>query len=181
MRTARSMRSLTRSTARSTVSRSTSMRGWRDWKSTRACVSTESANDRLVVTRSLPVASLRRTPATACRSAASSSIWRRRGSASSPAALRLTRRVVRCSSRAPSQRSRLSRWRLTIARDRSRFSAARVRLPWSAISTKARMALSWSMGLHRFRLTIISMIRSLCLKAASIQSRHRSTPLDGDP
>ena len=40
-------------------------------------------------------------------SSAISSICRQRGSASLPASLRLTRRVVRCSKRAPSQVSRL--------------------------------------------------------------------------
>ena len=60
MRTARSMRSSTRLTARSTASSSISTRGWRAWKSTTAAVSCACANDRLVVRRSLPAGSLRR-------------------------------------------------------------------------------------------------------------------------
>lgn len=54
------------------------------------------AKDVLVVVLKRPVGSLRSAPATAWTSPVSSITWRQRCSASAPASVRLTRRVVRC-------------------------------------------------------------------------------------
>ena len=109
MRTARSMRSSTRSSARSPTSRVSSTRGCRRWNSAMAVASCASANEGEAVTRNAPVGSRVRAPASASTSSARPNIWRLVARAASPASVRLTRRVVRCSRRAPSQSSAAAR------------------------------------------------------------------------
>ncbi|MDT4852257.1 hypothetical protein FQZ97_864810 [compost metagenome] len=101
MRTARSTRSSTRLTARSTSIKSTDVPGCRFTYSVIAPARWREPNDMLVVMRNKPRGVSSGVATALRRSPTMSSICRQRGNVSAPAGVRLRRRVVRCSKRTP--------------------------------------------------------------------------------
>ncbi|KAG1529778.1 hypothetical protein G6F50_017768 [Rhizopus delemar] len=79
--------------------------GWRATKPATARARWLCPNDTLAVTRSVPCGSGSSLASSPCSASPISSICRKRANAASPGPVRQTRRLVRCSRRAPTQPS----------------------------------------------------------------------------
>ena len=101
-------------------------------------------NDSEAVMRSVPVGLSAVAFTADSASRRSATMVRARLKNSRPVSVRYSLRVLRSTSRAPSRPSSAAKWRLAAALERSKASAARLRLPVSATCTKSSISVQRS-------------------------------------